>query len=805
MASFLQDIKFGIRVLLKNPTVTAAALVALVLGIGANTAIFSVVNGVLFRPLPYKDSDNLYTVVGEKRVQGSLRQATTSYPNFQDWKEQNSSFEVLSASTGDEFNLTGMGEPERLLGSQISSDLLPTLRVEPFLGRSFLPQEQQPGNGRVAILSHGLWQRRFASDQSVLGATMTLNDETYTIVGVMPRDFQYPPNSISKSELWVPLIPGDDRGQDNLELVGRLNPGVTAAQAEAELGNIIAGLKQLYPKTNSDQAVKVMALREYIVGDVRSALVILLAAVGLVLLIACANVASLLLARASSRQKEISIRLAMGASRMRLVRQLLTESVLLAGLGGALGLLLTVWGIDVLRSLVPAGTIPRVDEIQVDSRVLGFTLLLAVVTALIFGLIPSLQTSKPDFNECLKEGGRSGTAGGRSQKIRSLLVASEIALSVVLMIAAGLLAKSFLRLSNVDPGFKSENRLTMRIDLPPSKYREPERRLAFYNQLMEQLGGLPGVQSIGVVNSMPFAEGNSRESFNIEGRPNPRPEDLRSAEFRVNNADYFKTLGIPVVEGRPFNESETRDSMKVAIINETMANALWPGQSPIGKRLLITFENKVPREIVGLVRDVKHTGLTVDAKPQMYIPYVQRPGLGMYVALHTNSTSATAVASMRNAVYAVDSDQPIYNIKTMDQWLARSVATNRFNMLLLIIFGSVALCLSVIGIYGVISYSVNQRTREIGIRMALGAQRKHVIRMVILQGMKPVVIGVALGVGVALYVTRVLSELLYTVTPSDLLTFVLIPWIFTSVALAATLIPAWRATKVDPTTALRHE
>lgn len=805
MESLLHDIRYGVRLLAKNRQLTFAAIVALVLGIGVNTAIFSVVNGVLLRPLPYKNPEQLHTMVWEKRVQGSLRQVTTSYPNFADWTEQSSVFERLAAFSGNEFNLTGGGNPERLIGQDVTANLFDTLNVAPFLGRGFTAAEQQPGRNQVVILSYDLWQRRFAKDRSVIGNSVSLNNESYAVIGVMPEGFQFPPGLIAKSELWTPLVPGDDRGQDSLEIVGRLKRGATRVQAEVEMNNIATILAQMHPQTNNYQPMKVISLHEYLTGDAESSLLILLGAVALVLLIACANVASLLFARATARQREIAVRMALGAGRRRLIRQMLTESVVLALIGGLVGLAVAFFGIPWLVSLVPAGTIPRLDEITIDARVLAFTFGLSVLTGVIFGVAPALQASKPDFNDLLKEGGRSGSAGSRTQSLRGALLIFEVALSLLLLIGAGLLTRSFLRLRSLDPGFEVRDRLTLRVDLLPSKYREPVTRIGFYKQLTEQLGSLPGVRSVGAINNLPFTEGNAKESFNIDGRPNPGPDDLRSAEYRVISPDYFKTMGVSVLDGRAFDEGDTREGRSVAIINEAMANRLWPGESPVGKRLYLTFEKKAPRDIVGVVRDSKHTDLKLEAKPQMYVPYPQRPLAGMNLVLYTSVDPLALASAVRSKVYSLDAEQPVYNVKTMDQWLVQSIGTNRFNMFLISIFGSASLLLSLIGIYGVISYSVSQRTGEIGIRMALGAGRRDVLSMIIVNGMKSVAIGIVAGVAAALLATKVLSALLYSVTPSDPVTFVIASFAFVTAAVAASLLPAWRATKINPITALRHE
>jgi putative ABC transport system permease protein len=803
----------------KSPGLTAVAVLALALGVGANTAIFSVVNAVLLRPLPYKDPDRLVVLWGNNLKQGR-GQLPVSFPNFLDWKNQNRVFEDMASYAYNQFVITGRQEPERVRGVFVSTGFFPVLGVRPSLGRTSRPEEERE---YLAVLSHALWQRRFGSDPSIIGQVITLNGKGYTVIGVMPPDFQFPPRDPrfqptgTGAELWVTLSSlftpspnlGDWIGSRSLRgnrVIGQLKPGVTIQQAQAEMDTIAGRLEQAYPDANAGVGVTLVPLHEQLVGHIRAALLVFLGAVGFVLLIACANVANLLLARTATREKEMALRAALGASRLRLVRQLLTESTLLALLGGALGLLLALWGVDLLVHL-DTGNIPRANEIGIDGRVLSFTLAISLLTGMIFGLAPALQASKLNLNETLKEGGRSSAGSWRGRRVRGLLVVSEIALTLVLLIGAGLMIKSFRRLLETPPGFNPQNVLTMQIQVSSFQHSQPPQWVAFYRQVLERVAALPGVQSVGTCDSLPpriFQRGNS---FAIEGHPSPGPGQSPIAQLFTISPDYFRALNVPLLKGRYFTEADTAAAPGVAIINETIARRFFPNEDPVGRRLKLgNPESQSPRlTIVGVVGDVKYSGLDADTEAGLYIPYLQNPVPGMYLMVRTASYPLSLAAAVRGQVLAVDKDQPVANIKTMEQVLAESVAQRRLNTLLLGLFAAVALSLAMVGIYGVVSYSVSQRTHEIGIRMALGAQTGDVLRLVVRQGLQPVLIGMAIGLTGALALTRLLSSLLYGVSATDPATFVVISLLLTAVALLACYIPARRATKVDPMIALRYE
>jgi putative ABC transport system permease protein len=805
METLIQDIRYAIRVLLKSPGFTAVALLTLTLGIGANSAIFSVVNAVLLRPLPYEESERLVFITERSPV---LEGMSVAYPNYLDWREQNGVFDNIGVYRRVSFNLTGNGEPERLLGGEVSAELFNALKTKPALGRTFLAEEDVAGANPVVVLSYGLWQRRFGKDTDVIGQTITLNARPHTIIAVMPPDFRFP----SGVDLWVPVglnadNPSWNRGNHpGLYAIARLKPGVTASQAHAEMDTIAARLEQQYPASNTGNRVTVTPLFNRIVGDIRPALLVLLAAVGFVLLIACANVANLLLARAAARQKEIAVRMALGASRGRLIRQLLTESMILSVTGGALGLLLAVWGTDLLVAISP-DNIPRFAEIKLDNRVLGFTAGIALVTGILFGLAPALHASKLNLNEILKEGGRSATAGLRRQRVRSLLVISEVAIALVLLIGAGLLIKSFLRLQQVDPGFNPDNVLTAGIPLPRTKYLEPPKRIAFYEALFSRIAALPGVQAVGAVSELPI-EGGSQTYFIVEDRPIPPREEMPLTEYSLVSTGYFKALGLRLLKGREFDERDVRDAPFACIIDENFAEQYWPGQDPIGKRL--KYGGADPGNpwstVVGVVANVRYQGLDQESpRVQLFLPYGQATFLGASLVIRTAGDPSSLASAVRNEVLAIDADLPVFEIRTMNEVLKESVATRRLYMTLLGIFAGVAMVLAAIGLYGVMAYSVTQRTHEIGIRMALGARQRDVLRLVVGQGLVLALEGVVIGLIAAFALTRLMSSLLFAVSATDLSTFVVIALILTGVALGATFIPARRATKVDPMVALRYE
>jgi putative ABC transport system permease protein len=803
-----QDLRYGLRMLVKNPGFTIVAVIALALGIGANSAIFSVVNTVLLRPLPYQEPDRLVMVWEDATKQGFPRD-TPAPANYVDWRDQNQVFEGMAAIADLSFNLTGVGEPERIDGRRVSASLFPLLGVEPQLGRTFMPEEDQPGGNRVVIMSHGLWQRRFGSDMSITGKPLTLNGESFTVVGVMPPNFQFPSRD---DELWVPIAFDSEETANRrghfLQVIARMKPGITLQQAQAEMNTIAARLQQQYPDENAGLGAVVTSLHEHVAGDIKPALLVLLGAVGFVLLVACANVANLLLARAAGRQKEIAVRIALGASRLRLIRQFLTESLLLAALGGGVGLLLSVWGVNLLKAFIPEN-ISQARAITIDAKVLLFTLMVSLLTGLIFGLAPATQASNFNLNETLKEGGRDSSAGSRGNRIRGLLVITEVALALILLIGAGLLINSFLRLRSVDPGFNSDKLLTMRVVLPEMKYPDQTRRSAFYTDLIHRIEALPGVKSAAVTNWIPLVRQGDSIGISIEGRPDPPPSQRNIVVTRVISPHYFGTMGIQLSQGRPFDEQQDRaDSSGVVVVSETMARKYWPGEEPVGKRIKAGSSGS-PNPwwtIVGVVKDVRQFELNADPKPQMYLPYAQADFFApRHLIVSTNVEPLSMAATVRVTVWEVDKDQPVSNISTMEDILSESVARQRFSMLLLGIFAALALVLAAVGIYGVMSYSVAQRTREFGIRMALGAQTRDVLKLAVGEGLKLVLIGVVIGLVAAFILTRLMSSLLFGVSATDPTTFITISLVLISVAVLASYIPARRATKVDPMVALRYE
>jgi putative ABC transport system permease protein len=807
LADFLQDLRYAARMLAKNPGFTAVAVIALALGIGANTAIFSVVNTVLLRPLPYKDPEQLVMVWEDATKHGYPRDTPTA-ANYIDWRDQNSVFSGMAAIDEINLNLTNAGDPERLKGRRVSANLFALLGVEPQLGRVFNAAEDQPGAQHVAVLSHRLWQRRFGGDANIVNKTLTLDGEAYTVTGVMPARFEFPEKDV---EIWVPIAfdarEAANRNRHYLEVVARLKPGVTLEQAQTEMTTIGARLQQQYPQTNTDIGVAVTSLHEHQVGDIKPALLILLGAVGLVLLIACANVANLLLARAAIRQKEIALRVALGARRWRLLRQFLTESVLLATIGGTLGLAIAFGGLLLLRSFIPEN-ISQAREITLDLKVLGFTLLVSILTGLIFGLAPAIQAVRMNQSETLKEGGRDSVTGRSGKRLRGLLVTAEVAVSLVLLIAAGLLINSFLRLRNTDPGFRVDHLLTMKVELPYPKYEQAQRRNEFFNNVVQRVQSIAGVRSAAVTVNLPlYRQGNSI-SIQIAGRPEPPPGQEPIIVTRMISPGYFETMGIPLVSGRQLTDHDTEKSPNVVVISETMARRYWPGEDAIGKRIAAgrVTSDADWIQVIGVVKDVHQFELSADPKPQMYLSYRQAEFFWPEdLVVRTDVDPASLAATVRNAVWEIDKEQPVSNIRTMEDILADSIARQRFSMLLLGVFAGVALLLAAVGIYGVMSYSVAQRTHEIGIRMALGAQTSAVLKLAVGYGLKLVVAGVVIGLVAAFVLTRLMSTLLFGITATDPATFALISLLLIAVAAIASYIPARRATKVDPLIALRYE
>jgi len=814
MNTLLQDIRFGLRMLLKSPSISIVATIALALGIGANTAIFSVVNAVLLRPLPFPDSDKLVALFETNTQRGQLR-GSHSYPNFMDLRAQSTVFERVSSYHSADYILTGRGEPARLQGQVVTADLFPLLGVSPLLGRPFLPEEDKPsGSGRVAIISEQFFRKRFNSDPSILNQAITLDGRPFTVVGVMPASFEFPIQN-EPVELWT-TIAGDasgeepvtgQRGAHFLSVIGRLKPGVTEEQAQAEITTIAARLEQQYPDTNTHKTLRLESALKALVGDIRPALLILLGAVACVLLIACANVANLLLARATSRHKEMAIRAALGASRMRVIRQLLTESVLLSLVGGAVGLLLAVWWSDLLVAL-GKDDIPRALHVGIDWRVLGFTLGVSLITGLIFGLAPAHHSASGALVESLKDGARGTSDGGRRGGIRSLLVVTELAIAVVLLVVAGLLIQSLWRLRNVNSGLQPDKVLTFNVTLPEIKYNF-ERQSQFFIDLKSRLEATPGVQSASAIFPLPLNGDRFVISFEIEGRP-VAPKDEPSADFFTTGAGYFRTMGIPIVKGRDFDDRDKHGSTPVVIVTETFARQFFPNEDPLGKRIhpgisSIDGEDSTMREIIGVAGDVRNQNLNTAPRPAYYVPQTQIPFSQMVAVVKTSAEPHSMISAVTKDVAAMDADIPLFGVKTMEEYLSASVAAPRFNTTLLSIFAGVALVLTIVGLYGVMSYSVVQRTNEIGIRLALGAQTRDVLLMIVKQGLKLILIGLAIGLAGAFAATKVIESLLFGVTRKDPLTFVAAAVLLAIVALLACYVPAWRATKVDPLEALRYE
>src|SRR5919197_255910 len=794
MGSLLTDVRYAIRRLRHSPGFSLVIIVTLALGIGANTAIFSVVNAVLLRPLPYGDPERLVQV-WENNLKRGWSRDTISPQNFDDWQAQSRSFDAMAAYEYESFVLTGGEAPERLVGILASSAFIDVLGVKPALGRGFLPGEDARGAGRVVILSDRLWRRRFGGDLGVIGKPVTLNGESYTVVGVMPADFSFPSPRL---DVWVPSIDiGRPRGDHFMYAVARLGPGVTLAHAQEEMNTIARRLGEQYPGTNGNSGVTLVPLREEVVGQVRPALLVLLGAVLFMLLIACVNVANLLLARAQGRPREIAVRAALGASRLRLVRQLLTESLVLALAGGGAGLLLSVWGVDLIVA-ASAGAIPRASEVGVDSRAFFFTLAASLVTGLLFGLAPALGSSAPDLNSSLKEGSKGAGVGRRPQRAQGALVVTEVALALVLLVGAGLLLKSYARLRRVDPGFSPERVLTARLSLPESKYPDKDRQAAFARQALERIRAVPGVRAAGVVSDLPMSGSRSGRSFDIEGRETPSgPDSLTpQADYRKVSPDYFRAIGMRLVRGREFTERDDAEAPGVCVVNESFARHFFPGEEPIGKRL-IYGDARVVREIVGVVADVTHESLADKRKPEVYVQFAQHPKGEMFFAVRAAGDPLALAAPLKNAVLEVDRDLPVYSVLTMQQRVENSVAPQRFNTLLLAFFAAVAMLLAAVGVFGVVSYTVAQRTREIGIRVALGAQGRDILRLVVGRVMKLALAGVALGLPAAFALTRLLARLLYEVKPTDPLVFAGVAALLALVALLACLVPARREAKVD--------
>jgi putative ABC transport system permease protein len=808
MGTFIHDVRYGVRMLARSPGFAAIAVMTLMLGIGANTAIFSVVNAVLLRPLPFPAPQNLVQVFQTYPSQG-VDNDGAAYPTVREWREKIHSVEGVGAYHQTELTLTGHGDPQVIQGATVTANLFSTLEARPLLGRLFLPEDDVAGGNPVILMGEGIWRREFGADPDIVGKTITLDKESFTVIGILPEKYRFPYNN-PPLQVWLPLAEDPDfkdllgrRGAHFLNVVTRLKPGVTLGQAQSEMAALADQLAKQFPKELGGWGVRLVPLQQNLVGDVRAALVVLLGAVGLVMLIACANVANLLLARATSRSREVAIRTALGAGRGRLIRQLLTESALLSVVGAVLGLLLAYWGVDALLTILP-DNLPRIHAIRLDSWVLGFTLLLSVLASVIFGLAPAVHAVRTDLQQTLKEGGRGTSEGGARQRIRSMLVVSEVALAVVLLTGAGLLIRSFLRLQQVNPGFQPEHLLQTGCTLPQSQYAKPEQWTSFYDQLLERVRALPGVQSASVALPLPLTQSKINLAFRIDGRPE-QPGENTSAEYSAISADYFRVMQIPLLRGRFFTEQDSATAPKVAIISEAMARRYFPIEDPIGKRLIFGYREEVPREIIGITGSVKRDGLNLPAPPEMYLPYAQNPWWVMMVVVRSTGDPGQLSAAVRQQVHTLDKDLPFDPLQPMTQVLRDSMAPERFRTMLLGIFGAMAVLLAAVGSYGVISYSVSQRTHEMGIRMALGAQPADLLGLVVERGLRLASLGIAIGLVAAFALARFLSTLLFGVSTSDPLTFAGVVVALFLIALAACYIPARRAMRVDPMVALRYE
>ncbi len=809
IADLGQDIRYGLRMFAKNPTFTAIAVLAIALGIGANSAIFSVVNALLLRPLPYKNPDQL-VAIWEEATHLGFPKDTPSPANFLDWRQQSTVFEGMAALAERSFNLTGVGEPERLDGRRVSANLFDLLGVKPIIGRSFVPEEDKPGT-KVVLLNESLWKRRFNGDPSVIGRSVNLDGEPYTVIGILPHTVRLLSSGNWRDQVWVPLaFPSEEaasRGSHYLEVIARMKSGVTLPKARAEMDTIAARLAQQYPDVNARRGAVVTPLHEEIVGNMKPALLILLGAVAFVLLIACANVANLLLARAAARQKEIALRLALGADRARLTKQLLVESVLLSLIGGVVGLGLAYLGLNVLARFIPQD-VARADAITIDAKVLLFTLAVAVVTGLIFGLAPATQASHFNLNETLKEGGRDSSASVRGKRLRNSLVIAEVAISFILLIGAGLLINSFVHLRTLNPGFRADHLLTLNVDLSVVKYPDTQRRTTFFEEVIHRVQTLPGVRSAAVAGNLPFTYNGDSTLIAVQGIPDPPIDQWPDVIYRTIGPGYFATMGIPLVRGRDFNDQDKLNTMPVVVISEKTAKHYWPNQDPIGKSLKVgaTTSDGPWRTVIGVVKDVRQNDFIAEPKMQMYFSYRQVKELvANALVVRTLVDPLSLGTSVRNAIWAVDKDQPVANIDSMEHIVAGAVARQRFSMLLLAIFAGLALVLAAVGIYGVMSYSVAQQTHEIGIRIALGAKRSDVLKMTLSQGLKLVGLGLACGLIVAFALTRVMASMLFGISATDPITFLGISFVLLAVALLASYIPALRATHVDPMIALRAQ
>jgi putative ABC transport system permease protein len=807
----LQDFRFAARRLLKTPGFTAVAVLCLALGIGANSAVFSLVNSILLRALPFKEPDRLVAIWEQFTQRRGLDHVPASGYELRDYREQNHVFEDVAAMITRVVSLTGDGEPERLLGLRISASLLPMMGVQPVLGRNFLADEDRHGNDHVVLLSHGLWQRRFNADRKVLGRKLTLDGSPYVVVGVLPADFQFGPSGV---DLYLPIaiafdnlpFPRDARG---LVLTAKLKPGVTFERAQADVDGVARQMARdnpdYYP-ANSGWGVYLRPLQDEIVGKIRPALLVLAGAVAFVLLIACLNVANLLLARATAREKEVAILTALGASRGALTRQFLAEGLLLSLWGGGLGFLLAWWAMKALVAVNPE-RVPRLKEIGVDLRVLAFTGVVTIVVGIVFGLIPAFRTSGSRLHELIKSGGKTSSVGTGRHRLRSVLVVVEVAASLVVLIGAGLMIRSFVSLSHVDPGFRSERLLTLQVTLPRNKYPNPVQQAQFFDRLLPRLAGLPGVKGVGGISVLPLSGWGQTAEVTLEKRVVETGDPHPPVALRISTPDYFSVMGIALLKGRVFTPADNAQSSPVVIVEQGLADRLWPGEEAIGKRLKVSDSSVtgVSREVVGVVHDIKHQALDAESRGHLYLPYSQLPYPMMSLVLRTAGEPAGLARGAREAVGSIDRNQPVADVSTMDEVVARSVAQPRFNTILFSIFAAVALFLAVVGVYGVMAYSVTQRTNEIGIRMSLGAREQEVLQMIVGQGLSLTGTGVGIGLVLAAWLTRLMAGLLFGIGALDLPTFVGVALLLALLGLLASYLPARRATRVDPIIALRHE
>jgi putative ABC transport system permease protein len=855
MKSLLQDLRYAVRTMKKKPGFTLITVMTLALGIGASTAIFTVVNAGLLRGLPYRSPVSLYHM-WEQTPQKAFSKREFSYPDYQDY-QKNEVFEGLAAYTGGTGIMSGRGEPERVFVPSASANFFSVLGVEPYLGRTFQSGEDKQGAARVVVLTYGMWERRFGGDSGIIGQSLTINDISYTVVGVLPASFQF---ALRNADLWQPYQPTDNqltrRFMHGTNLIGRLKPGITEAQAQSELSVIAKRIEQEFNQSHAGTLVNLVPLQEEVIGQVKPVLLVLLAAVGFVLLIACANLASLLLTRSLTRQKEVAIRAALGANRWRVVRQLLTESILLALVGGGVGLLIAYWGVDALVATLPdsqLNALPFLKSLRIDSGILAFSFVLSLLTGIIFGLAPAIQSSKPDLNEVLKEGGRT-TAGGAQHRLRSVFVTTEIALSVVLLVGAGLMMKSLLRLLQSNVGFDPENVLTMTVNVPPAKYGDAVKQISVFEQLSSRVRSMPGVNSAGTINILPLQGGNTTR-FYVDGDPVPQPGQEIEANIRTVDERYFQTLGVPIIAGRTFDDrdgeaqrqaaqafqtfqaqaaqaqgqqnqaqrpSSTQPTQPavsqgqslaptllpgVVVIGKTLADKVFAGRNPIGRKLLYNSATPLPDVIIGVVADIKIGGLDEANKPVIYYPFRRFPGVGTNLVVRTDGDPTAMTAAIRKETQTLEPDVAVFNVRSMADLIGASPAAfmRRFPALLISIFAGVALLLASIGIYGVVSYSVSQQTHYIGVRMALGARSSDILKMVLKQGLSLALAGMALGLIAAFGLTRLLRSLLFEVQATDPTTFALVLGTLFVVALLACYIPARRATKVDPLVALRYE